>query len=55
MLRACPGQKVLDVGCGVGGPMRIIAASTGARVTGITISEYQVGRCRQLNAKARAP
>eukprot|EP00892_Ulva_mutabilis_P012348 jgi/Ulvmu1/9486/UM052_0056.1 len=52
MLRATPGMKVLDVGCGVGGPMRIIAASTGAHITGITISEYQVERCKKLNAKA---
>lgn len=51
MLRATPGMKVLDVGCGVGGPMRIIAASTGAHITGITISEYQVERCKKLNAK----
>jgi 24-methylenesterol C-methyltransferase len=49
MLRAAPGMKILDVGCGVGGPMRIIAASTGAHVTGITISEYQVERCKKLN------
>lgn len=51
MLRATPGMKVLDVGCGVGGPMRIVAASTGAHITGITISEYQVERCKKLNAK----
>lgn len=53
MLRATPGMKVLDVGCGVGGPMRIVAASTGAHVTGITISEYQVERCKKLNEKVR--
>lgn len=51
MLRASPGMKILDVGCGVGGPMRIIAASTGAHITGITISEYQVERCKKLNEK----
>jgi sterol 24-C-methyltransferase len=37
-----PGFKVLDVGCGVGGPMRNIAQFTGADVTGITINQYQV-------------
>lgn len=52
MLRATPDMKVLDVGCGVGGPMRTIAASTGAHITGITISEYQVERCKQLNKRA---
>lgn len=54
MLRAAPGMKILDVGCGVGGPMRIIAASTGAHVTGFTISEYQVERCKKLNQRVRA-
>lgn len=39
-----PGQKVLDVGCGVGGPAREIAKFTGAYITGITINEYQVQR-----------
>lgn len=38
-----PGMKCLDVGCGVGGPMRTIAAVSGAHVTGITINQYQVG------------
>jgi 24-methylenesterol C-methyltransferase len=53
MLRAKPGNKILDVGCGVGGPMRTIAASTGAHITGITISEYQVERCKLLNERVR--
>ncbi|CAF0903240.1 unnamed protein product [Rotaria sordida] len=39
-----PGDKVLDIGCGVGGPLRRIARLTGAHVTGITISPYQVQR-----------
>ncbi|KAI6371867.1 Delta(24)-sterol C-methyltransferase [Pyricularia grisea] len=38
------GMKVLDVGCGVGGPARQIAKFTGANITGITINEYQVER-----------
>jgi len=29
-----PGMKVLDCGCGVGGPMRTIASTSGAHVTG---------------------
>lgn len=33
-------KKVLDMGCGVGGPMRCIAKLTGADVTGITINDY---------------
>jgi hypothetical protein len=38
------GEKVLDCGCGVGGPYRNIAQFTGCDVTGITINEYQVSR-----------
>lgn len=47
-----PGMEVLDVGCGVGGPMRSIARLSGARITGITISPYQVQRGTQHNARA---
>jgi len=36
------GKKALDVGCGVGGPMRNIQQFTGADITGITLNEYQV-------------
>lgn len=52
ILQAKPGDKILDVGCGVGGPMRTIAAVSGAHVVGITINEYQVQRCTAHNAKA---
>jgi sterol 24-C-methyltransferase len=38
-LGAGKGMKVLDVGCGVGGPMRNIARFSGADVTGVTINE----------------
>ncbi len=47
-----PGMRVLDAGCGVGGPMRAIASISGARVTGVTISPYQIQRIRTLNEKA---
>ncbi|OAY63588.1 24-methylenesterol C-methyltransferase 2-like [Ananas comosus] len=53
LVRAGPGQRVLDVGCGVGGPMRAIAARSGAHIVGITINEYQVARARAHNRKAR--
>ena len=36
-----PGMKVLDVGCGVGGPMRNMAIFSGSTIEGITINEYQ--------------
>jgi sterol 24-C-methyltransferase len=44
-----PGSKVLDVGCGIGGPYRNIARFTGWSVTGITLNEYQVQRGNALN------
>jgi MPBQ/MSBQ methyltransferase len=34
-----PGMKVLDVGCGVGGPARYFASEHGVRVTGIDLTE----------------
>ncbi|GAA4548971.1 27-O-demethylrifamycin SV methyltransferase [Amycolatopsis samaneae] len=39
---AGPGQHVLDVGCGVGGPAVRLAKTTGATVTGITVSSEEV-------------
>ncbi|CAF0736885.1 unnamed protein product [Rotaria sordida] len=47
-----PGDKVLDIGCGVGGPLRRIAYLTGAHVTGLTISEYQVQRAKTIGIPA---
>ena len=35
-------DHVLDVGCGIGGPMRNIARFTRAKITGVTLNEYQV-------------
>jgi sterol 24-C-methyltransferase len=46
------GDKLLDVGCGVGGPMRNIAKFTRAHVTGVTLNEYQVQRGNKLNKAA---
>ena len=47
-----PGMKVLDIGCGVGGPQRSIAREFGASIVGLNISEYQVGKCAAYNSKA---
>lgn len=44
------GMKALDVGCGVGGPMRNMAVFTGANIEGITINEYQVRIGNKYNA-----
>ncbi|MEM7605129.1 MAG: methyltransferase domain-containing protein [Myxococcota bacterium] len=39
-----PGMEVLDVGCGVGGPMRNIARYSGARIVGLNNNAYQIER-----------
>jgi len=38
------GMKVLDVGCGVGGPAREIARFAGVNVTGLNNNDYQIER-----------
>lgn len=53
LLQLGPGKKCLDVGCGVGGPMRTIASTSGAHVTGITINDYQVARGVYHNTRVR--
>ena len=47
-LRLAPGATVLDVGCGLGGPARYLAAECGARVTGIDLSQPFVDVARML-------
>lgn len=42
-------QHVLDVGCGLGGAARFVAKTTGARVTGIDITEEYVNTGNTLN------
>lgn len=37
MLAPLPGDHVLDIGCGIGGPARWIAKTAGCRVTGIDL------------------
>lgn len=44
-----PGHKVLDVGCGIGGPLREIARFSSASVTGLNNNEYQITRGKELN------
>lgn len=50
-----PGEKVLDMGSGVGGPMRRIAKFTGSEITGVTLNEYQVNRCHKLTPNYLKP
>jgi sterol 24-C-methyltransferase len=52
-LGLAPGMRVLDVGCGVGGPMREIARFSGARVTGVNNNAYQVQKARRYNREKR--
>jgi len=41
-------DRVLDMGCGIGGPMRGVVKASGANVTGLTINQHQVNRGRQI-------
>lgn len=46
-LRIQPGEQLLDVGCGTGEPALRLIRTTGAKVTGITISQVQVDSANQ--------
>ena len=40
------GMKVLDVGCGVGGPAREIAKFSGVNIVGLNNNDYQIERAK---------
>ncbi|MSP63767.1 MAG: methyltransferase domain-containing protein [Myxococcales bacterium] len=42
-----PGMNVLDVGCGVGGPLRAIARFSGAHIAGVNNNAYQIKRAKE--------
>ena len=46
------GMKVVDVGCGIGGPMRRVIREAGVRVVGININDLQLAEAKRLNAEA---
>ncbi|KAL1914147.1 uncharacterized protein VTP21DRAFT_10818 [Calcarisporiella thermophila] len=46
------GERVLDIGCGVGGPAIRLARMTGAKVVGISISESQVKQATENAIKS---
>ena len=47
-----PGMRVLDVGCGVGGPAREIARFSDARIVGLNNNDFQIGRARRYTKAA---
>ena len=46
------GMTVIDVGCGIGGPMRRVAVEGGVQVLGVNTSEVQLNRAKLLDAEA---
>lgn len=46
------GHTILDLGCGVGGPMRAIARFTGAKIIGVNNNDYQIRRGTIQNQEA---
>ncbi|KIY47895.1 hypothetical protein FISHEDRAFT_65928 [Fistulina hepatica ATCC 64428] len=47
-----PKMRVLDVGCGVGGPAREIARVTDAEVIGLNNNDFQIARARKYTKAA---
>jgi len=43
-----PGSKVLDVGCGIGGPTRTIAKATKAHITGLNLNPMQIQKAKEM-------
>ena len=46
------GMQVIDVGCGIGGPMRRVVREAGVHVLGVNINEHQLNRAKALNEEA---
>lgn len=44
-----PGQKVLDVGCGIGGPCRMLAEEFGAQVVGVDLTKEYIRTAQALS------
>jgi len=42
------GQTAIDIGCGVGGPLRNIAKFSGAKIVGLNNNDYQISRARRI-------
>lgn len=50
-MRLSGSEHVLDIGCGIGGAARYVAASTGCRVTGIDLTPEYIETARALSAR----
>ena len=46
------GMTVVDIGCGIGGPMRRVVREAGVRVVGVNSNEIQLDKAKSLNAEA---
>lgn len=46
-LKLKPGMKVLDVGCGIAGPLKNIAQYSGASIIGLNINQYQIKKAQK--------
>ena len=49
-----PGMEVIDLGCGVGGPMGYLARLSGASIVGININAYQIERAKKHTRDVRS-
>lgn len=46
------GMRVLDVGCGIGGPMKNIAEKSGADIVGLNLNKYQIKKAKEYIKKS---
>jgi len=51
-LQLRPGMVALDLGCGIGGPLREMIRFSGARIVGVSISGYGIDRARKQTDEA---
>ena len=51
-LELSEGMSVVDIGCGIGGPMRRVVRDAGVRVVGVNSNEIQIDHAKSLNAEA---